>query len=135
MTSKKNKVPQGAFFQEFKPQTNNQYEFLRSVAENDVIIGEGVAGVGKTFLSVGLACQYLIEGKIQRILVSRSIVGCDNELGYFPGDVSEKIAPYMLPYIDYFKYFIGTDRTEREIHYGNILLYPVELLRGHTYQR
>lgn len=135
MSSKKNKVVQqaGLYFNDFKPKTDNQFDFLRAIADHDVIIGEGVAGVGKTFLSVGLACQHLIQGKIHKILVSRSIVGCDNELGFMPGNVSEKIAPYMLPYVEYFKHFLGTDKTEQLIHYGSIHLYPVELLRGHTY--
>lgn len=133
MSSKKNKVTQNVYFNTFKPQTENQFDFIRSISENDLTICEGPAGTGKTFNSIGLACQYLLDGKIQKILVSRSIIGCDNELGWFPGDVSEKIAPYMLPYYEYFKYFIGNTKTEELIHYGNILLYPVELLRGHTY--
>lgn len=129
----KDKNLQGIYFNEFKPKTTNQSNYIRNVAENDVVIGEGPAGCGKTFLSIGLACQYLLEGKIRKILVSRTIIGCDNELGFFPGDVGEKVAPYMLPYLEYFKHFIGTTKTTELINYGSLSLYPVELLRGHTY--
>jgi len=121
------------YFTEFKPQTKNQHEYIRSIAENDITIVEGPAGTGKTFLAIGMACQYLLQGKLLKVLVSRSIIGCDNELGFFPGDVQEKVAPYMIPYIDYFRYFIGPDKTDKLLHFNELVLYPVELLRGHTY--
>jgi phosphate starvation-inducible PhoH-like protein len=133
MSSKKNKPIQGLYFAEFKAQTRNQAEYIRTVTENDITIVNGPSGSGKSFLAIGLACQYLLETRIKNILYTRSIISSDNELGSLPGSVEERCAPYFLSGMDYFNHFFTKDKVEQFIHYGEIKVYPVELLRGHTY--
>jgi phosphate starvation-inducible PhoH-like protein len=118
---------------EFKPCTRNQAEYVRSIIESDVTICYGVAGTGKSMCAIGVMCQGLIDNKIDNVLISRSIVGCDGGVGFLPGGIGEKIEPYMLPYIEYFEYFLGHDRFYKYLNYGNIKFCPVELLRGRTY--
>src|SRR5690606_35900775 len=85
--------------------------------------------------AVGLACKYILEGKIDNILVARSIVGCGKEIGILPGELDQKVHPYMMPTIDYFNHFLKNPSTVNSIiRNGKIKLMPVELLRGHTYK-
>jgi phosphate starvation-inducible PhoH-like protein len=123
----------GVFFNEFKPKTRNQNDYIRAVVENDVTIVNGPSGTGKTFLAIGLACQHLLEGKIKNILYTRSIISAENDLGSLPGSVEERCAPYFISGMDYFNYFYTRDTVERMLNYGEIKVYPIELLRGHTY--
>ena len=118
----------------FSAKTQGQKEYVRSMVENDITICHGLAGTGKTLCSIGLACQYLMTGRIGKILVSRSIIGCDNEIGALPGNVDEKIQPYFYAYLDYVEWFIGKYNTQRFIEEGLIEFTPVELLRGRTYK-
>lgn len=117
----------------FKPKTKNQASYIRSISENTITIVDGISGTGKTMLAVGMACNYLIDHKVEKILVSRSIVNTGKELGATPGSVEEKIHGHMLPLIEYFDYFLSKGKTKSLIQEEKIRLYPVELLRGHTY--
>lgn len=128
----KNEQPVKALMREFRPKTVNQASYIRTVIESDVTVCYGPSGTGKTMCATGLACEHLIQGKVNQILLSRSIIGCDNDIGALPGDVNDKTKIYMLPYSEYFQYFLGS-KYEENLHWGNIKFMPVELLRGHTY--
>lgn len=120
-------------YNEYKPKTQNQFDYVRAIVESDVIVCHGYAGTGKSMTAIAIASEYLIEGKINNILISKSIIGCDNEIGYLPGNVGSKIEPYMIPYLDYFEYFLGRDLFYKLYRDNRIKFQPVELLRGHTY--
>jgi phosphate starvation-inducible PhoH-like protein len=83
--------------------------------------------------AIGIACQMLMNEQINQILVCRSIISCDNEVGILPGGISSKIEPYVLPYIDYFIHFIGQTGFHSRLGSKHIKITPVELIRGHTY--
>ncbi len=119
---------------EFEPRTENQREYVRAIVESDVTICCGPSGAGKTLISVGLSSQYILEGKIDNILVARSMVSCGNEMGAFPGGEASKIGPYMGPYYDYFTYFLGEARFRQLYGNKNIKFSPVEMIRGMTFK-
>lgn len=119
-------------FNKVKPKTRNQSLFIKSIEENNLTICHGPSGTGKTLCAIGYACEALLAGRIDKILVSRTIVAC-GDLGALPGDESEKSAPYFIPYFEYLERILG--RQYRSFLHKQILLRPLELLRGHTYDR
>lgn len=125
---------QEAIYRDFKPKTKNQAEFLRSIAENDITICNGPAGTGKTMLSIGMAVEYYFSHKVNKILLSKSIIGCDNNIGYLPGDIDSKTHIYMQSLYEYLEYFIpNKDRMYDLIDKNALYIDPVEVLRGRTY--
>lgn len=115
--------------------TPNHKRYLESIDNKIITVCDGPSGSGKTYMAVGMACKAILAGKIDQILVTRSIVGCGKELGSLPGDLSEKIHPYMLPTLEYFYHFFGnTNSAQSMIRNGRIKLTPVEMLRGHTFK-
>lgn len=134
MTKKKNnKNNNGILYKQFKPKTVNQNEYIQSVYDNIITICHGPSGTGKSMGAIGLGIQYLINGEIEKLLVSRSIIGCGGEIGTLPGEMDTRVAPYMYYILEYLDYFIDKKIRERLIHEEKILLTPAELLRGHTY--
>src|SRR6478736_5617032 len=92
---------------EFRAKTVGQEDYIRCIVENIVTFVDGPAGTGKTYCGIGLACECLKHNKIDRILVSRSIIGCDEQnLGALKGSLVEKIAPYVSAYEEYFNLFL-----------------------------
>ncbi len=119
---------------EFKPRTQNQYEYVRSIIESDITFCTGVAGTGKTSCAVGVAVDYLIEGKISRIVLTRPIVEASyKSLGFLPGDVSAKMAPYMVPLYEELQGYLGRYKLDEYIKNGIIIICPLELMRGRTF--
>lgn len=119
-----------------KPKTKGQAEYIRTIAENDVTLCHGVAGTGKTYLAISLACQKLCEGEYKKILVTRPIVAASaKNIGALPGGVREKIDPYLIPtMLEMQKYFNNSHReVEDYIRQGVIELAPLELMRGRTF--
>jgi len=118
---------------QIEAKTANQHDYLRSIVENDITIVHGVAGSGKSFVGIGIACQYLMERKVDKILYSRSIIASGDNIGFLPGGLSEKTSVYMESGLEYFYHFLGKELVDEYIAKKIIRLYPVELLRGHTY--
>ena len=88
----------------FKPlsvKRPGQKNFVRTLVENDVILLDGIFGTGKTYLSIGIACEWLVKDKIDKIVIARPIVGCDNEIGALPGELGDKIKPYFAQHTQY----------------------------------
>lgn len=124
--------------QDFKARTPNQRDYIRSIAENTVTLTCGEAGTGKTFLAVGMACQYLSEGKVDKILVTRPMIQCGRRgggLGFLKGDLNEKFLPFMSPVLDEIEYFLGIEETRRLMFNKVIEVVPLELMRGKNFER
>lgn len=118
-----------------KSKTRGQTEYIRAIAEHDITLCYGPAGTGKTAVSVGLACQYYMEGKVEKILASRPIVAASiRNLGALPGDIKEKTDPYLIPIIEEMtKYFGNYSEVRQLISNKHIEFAPLELLRGRTF--
>lgn len=130
-----NNEKKGVLFNEIKPITRNQNEYCKSIDKNIITVSAGFSGTGKSILAVNKACKALIHGEIEQILIARSIIGCGRELGSLPGDVEEKVHAYFLPIIEYLDRFLGRSIARQLIHSEKIKLLPVELIRGHTYDK
>lgn len=115
-----------------QPKTDNQQRYIDSIEKNIVTVCRGPAGSGKSLLAISEACNLLSKKKINKILISRTLVSCGEELGIFPGTLEEKIYPYFTPYIEYLKQFLGPD-YQRLVGNETIEIKPLEILRGSTY--
>lgn len=127
------RITQGVEFNKVRPKTKNQSAFMDAIKNNYITICEGPAGTGKTLCALSLACEYLLNGQVEKILISRNIIAC-GDLGALPGDEGEKSAPYFIPYFDYLEKILGRDSYKKRLN-KDIFLRPLELLRGHTYHR
>lgn len=113
--------------------TPNQKEYIRSIVENQIIFCSGPAGCGKSFVAAGIAAHHLHEGKIQQIIVTRPLVCTGKDLGSLPGEMGEKIAPYLLPMKENLKYFLGQAYYGHYHNEGQIQYRPLEVMRGSTF--
>jgi phosphate starvation-inducible protein PhoH and related proteins len=116
-----------------KPRTINQNELVRTIAENTITFCQGVAGSGKTHIAVGMALEYLLEDKVNKIIITRPVVESGEKLGYLPGTAEEKLHPYLLPILDEIGYFIpmsqyGSLKTQHKIE-----IVPLGLMRGRNF--
>lgn len=116
-----------------KAQNEEQKNAIISIIENDLTVVLGGAGSGKTYLTLGIALEHLLRDKIERIIISRPMVTCGTRLGAMPGGVSEKTDPYFIPIKHYINFFIGSGPADKLIAAERILLKPVEVLRGTSF--
>lgn len=122
--------------QKLKPivaQTDNQKEYVRSFIENDVTFCIGPAGTGKSFVAAGLCSEHLHHGKTEQIIVTRPIVCAGKDIGAMPGDVNEKIQPYLMPMQENLKYFLGQALYGHYFNRNQIRYEPLETMRGATF--
>ena len=113
-------------------QNPRQRMYLRHIMENDINFGIGPAGTGKTFLAVACAVHALSENQIERILLVRPAVEAGEKLGFLPGDIGQKIDPYLRPLFDALYDMLGFDRVGKLIARGTIELAPLAYMRGRT---
>ena len=113
--------------------TYNQKLYIRAIIENDVIICTGPAGSGKSFIAAGISAEHLIAGKSEQIVVTRPLVCAGRNIGSLPGELGEKIQPYLKPMEENLKHFLGRDRHKHHFLAGNIKYEPLEVMRGSTY--
>ena len=113
-------------------QNRRQRDYLRRIADNDINFAIGPAGTGKTYLAVACAIQALAEDRVDRILLVRPAVEAGEKLGFLPGDIGEKIDPYLRPLFDALYEMLGFDRVGRLIARGTIELAPLAYMRGRT---
>src|SRR3990167_7031389 len=118
-------------FNEVTQKTKNQHTFINAVYDNDLVICNGPAGSGKTLCAIGIACKLLFEGKIQKILVARTVVAC-GKIGYLPGSEVQKVEPFLTGHLEYFQQILGKGYY-KYIKEGKIVLRPLETLRGTTF--
>ena len=115
------------------PKTSNQAGYIRAIVEHDVTICSGPAGSGKTTICVGLACEHLLAGKIEKIIITRPVVESGGGLGYLPGSFHDKIHPYLVPVMDEMSKYISSSGIDY-IKKNNILeVCPLEYMRGRNF--
>ncbi|MCT4381839.1 PhoH family protein [Leuconostoc suionicum] len=109
-----------------------QRQYVQSIRKNDVTFGIGPAGTGKTFLAVVMAIAALKRGDVERIIITRPAVEAGESLGFLPGDLKEKVDPYMRPIYDAMNALIGAEQTQRLMERGVIEIAPLAYMRGRT---
>ena len=109
-----------------------QLQYTRAIAKQDVVFGIGPAGTGKTFLAVVLAVQALKEGRVRKIILTRPAVEAGESLGFLPGDLKEKVDPYLRPVYDALYTIYGAEQTNRLMERGVIEIAPLAYMRGRT---
>ncbi len=114
------------------PRSEKQKKYLRSLRESEVIISAGPAGTGKTFLAVAVALTMLLEKKIERIILSRPAVEAGERLGFLPGDMREKVDPYLRPLYDSLYDLLDYEKIQKKIEIGDIEIAPLAFMRGRT---
>ncbi|SER17883.1 phosphate starvation-inducible protein PhoH [Gracilibacillus ureilyticus] len=112
--------------------TLGQRNYLQAMKQNDLVFGIGPAGTGKTYLAVVMAVQALKSGKVKRIILTRPAVEAGESLGFLPGDLKEKVDPYLRPLYDALHDVLGTEHTMRLIERGTIEIAPLAYMRGRT---
>jgi phosphate starvation-inducible PhoH-like protein len=120
--------------EDFKAKTRNQANYIRSICENDVTFCTGSAGTGKSYCCIALACKALLEGAVDKIIIARpTIEASPRGIGYIKGDLTEKMAPWVLPAVELMKRFLGKDMYNTLFHHEKIEFAPLEYMRGRTF--
>lgn len=114
------------------PKTPQQSKYLQAMLENDVVFGLGPAGTGKTYLAMAMALHMLKEKKVSRIILTRPAVEAGEALGFLPGDLQEKVAPYLRPLYDAMHDMLDPDTGKRYMEDGTIEIAPLAYMRGRT---
>ena len=114
------------------PRSKKQKEYVRSLKSNQIVISLGPAGTGKTYLAVAVALSMLLEKKVERIILSRPAVEAGERLGFLPGDMKDKIDPYLRPLYDSLYDLLDYDKIQRKIESGAIEIAPLAFMRGRT---
>ena len=114
------------------PRNKSQVEFLSSIYEKDIAFGIGPAGTGKTYLAVAAAVNQFMEDKVNKIILTRPAVEAGEHLGFLPGDLSEKIDPYLRPLYDALFEMMGMEKVNRLVENGKIEVAPLAYMRGRT---
>jgi len=114
------------------PRSEKQKDYVRALNYSDIIISAGPAGTGKTFLAVAVALTMLLEKKIERIILSRPAVEAGERLGFLPGDMREKVDPYLRPLYDSLYDLLDFEKIQKKIEVGDIEIAPLAFMRGRT---
>ncbi|SOC20858.1 phosphate starvation-inducible protein PhoH [Ureibacillus xyleni] len=115
-----------------RAKTIGQREYIKAIRHNDLVFGIGPAGTGKTYLAVVMATQSLKNGHVKRIILTRPAVEAGESLGFLPGDLKEKVDPYLRPLYDALHDIYGPEQTQRLIERGTIEIAPLAYMRGRT---
>jgi phosphate starvation-inducible PhoH-like protein len=114
------------------PKSDGQRKYLEGIAENDVVIGIGPAGTGKTYLAVAKAVESLHKKKVKRIVLARPAVEAGENLGFLPGDLQEKVDPYLRPLYDALEDMMPQEQVRKALEIGTIEIAPLAYMRGRT---
>ncbi|MBN9495666.1 MAG: PhoH family protein [Alphaproteobacteria bacterium] len=114
------------------PRTATQGAYLKALKQNELVFGIGPAGTGKTYLAVAVAVDHLITGKVDRIILSRPAVEAGERLGFLPGDLKEKVDPYLRPLYDALHDMLPPDLVAKRLTSGEIEVAPLAFMRGRT---
>ncbi len=112
--------------------SEKQSEYIRALKENEIVMSLGPAGTGKSFLAVSIAITLLMEKKVERVILSRPAVEAGEKLGFLPGDMKEKVDPYLRPLYDALYELFGPDKIDKKIETGEIEIAPLAFMRGRT---
>jgi phosphate starvation-inducible PhoH-like protein len=114
------------------PKTINQRRYLDAIEGQDIVFGIGPAGTGKTYLAMAQAVSFLVAKKVSRIILARPAVEAGEKLGFLPGDLQEKVNPYLRPLYDALYDMLDVERVARYIERGTIEIAPIAFMRGRT---
>jgi phosphate starvation-inducible PhoH-like protein len=114
------------------PRTSGQREYLQAMRKNDIVFGVGPAGTGKTYMAVAMGLHYFFKGEIKKIILTRPAIEAGERLGFLPGDLVEKVNPYLRPLYDAIHDMIDIERADRMIDKGEIEIAPLAFMRGRT---
>ena len=109
-----------------------QSDYIKALKESNIVMSLGPAGTGKSFLAVSVAVSMLMEKKIERVILSRPAVEAGEKLGFLPGDMKEKVDPYLRPLYDALYELFGVDKIDKKIETGEIEIAPLAFMRGRT---
>jgi len=112
--------------------SEKQSDYIKALKENDIVMSLGPAGTGKSFLAVSVGVTMLMEKKIERVILSRPAVEAGEKLGFLPGDMKEKVDPYLRPLYDALYELFGADKIDKKIESGEIEIAPLAFMRGRT---
>ena len=114
------------------PRSATQAEYIQTMMQNELVFGLGPAGTGKTYLAVALAVSMMLEGTIDKIILSRPAVEAGENLGFLPGDLKEKVDPYLRPLYDALYEMLPSDQVDKKLALGEIEIAPLAFMRGRT---
>ena len=114
------------------PKTLNQKRYLEAIGAHPITFGIGPAGTGKTYLAMAMALRELLEGRVEQIILTRPAVEAGEALGFLPGELQEKILPYLTPLYDAMNNMIGKEQTMRLVERGIVEIAPLAYMRGRT---
>jgi phosphate starvation-inducible protein PhoH and related proteins len=114
------------------PRSGGQKRYIDSLLKHDLVFGVGPAGTGKTYLAVAVGVSLLLQGKVDRIILSRPAVEAGEQLGFLPGDIREKVDPYLRPLYDALHDMMPGDQVEKRMDSGDIEVAPLAFMRGRT---
>jgi phosphate starvation-inducible PhoH-like protein len=114
------------------PKSVNQRRYLDAIDEHDIVFGVGPAGTGKTYLAMAQGVSFLLQKKVSRIILARPAVEAGEKLGFLPGDLQEKVNPYLRPLYDALYDMLEVERVERLLERGNVEIAPLAFMRGRT---
>tara|TARA_B100000427_G_C15476712_1_gene581078 strand:+ start:317 stop:1321 length:1005 start_codon:yes stop_codon:yes gene_type:complete len=112
--------------------SEKQSQYIKALKENDIILALGPAGTGKSFLAVSVAITMLMEKKVERVILSRPAVEAGEKLGFLPGDMKDKVDPYLRPLYDALYDLFGFEKIQKKIDTGEIEIAPLAFMRGRT---
>ena len=131
--TRRNKKEDKPKVQRLEAKTENQKEYVRAIIENDIVFCSGPSGSGKSFVAAGLAAEHLHRGDLEQIIITRPLVCTGKDIGSLPGELGEKIAPYLLPMKENLKFFLGQGYYGYYDNEGQIHYKPLEIMRGSTF--
>ena len=112
--------------------SQKQSDYIKALRENDIVMALGPAGTGKSFLAVSVAITLLMEKKVERVILSRPAVEAGEKLGFLPGDMKDKVDPYLRPLYDALYELFGFEKIDKKIETGEIEIAPLAFMRGRT---
>lgn len=114
------------------PRSQKQADYIQAIQNHDLVFGIGPAGTGKTYLAVAVGVSLLLSGKVERIILSRPAVEAGERLGFLPGDLKEKVDPYLRPLYDALHDMLSVEQVQRRLTDGEIEVAPLAFMRGRT---
>lgn len=118
---------------ELYPMNEMQREYIRAIFENDMVCVMGPAGTGKTYIAAALASRMYFDGEIEKIVLTRPNVSPSESLGFFPGSITDKMAPWVAPFTDVIKQQLGRGVYDTMLKNGNLEIAPFETMRGRSF--
>lgn len=120
---------------EIKPRSPVQAEYIQAMRDYELVFGLGPAGTGKTYLAVALGVEMYLSGEVERLIFARPAVEAGEQLGFLPGDMKEKVDPYLRPIYDALHDVLPHDKVDKKIEAGDIEIAPLAFMRGRTLSR